>query len=72
MTFSNTDSENLARVAKALERMAAADERRNELLVADAKERRESWAAHEARQAEAIERIAGPREDPWRDAARRG
>lgn len=34
----------LVSIAESQERIADADEKRNELLVADAKERRESWA----------------------------
>jgi hypothetical protein len=34
----------ITRIADALERIAAADERRNELLVEDRDERREKWA----------------------------
>jgi hypothetical protein len=48
--MSNTTLEGWARLAaKALERMAAADEHRNELLVADREERRAAWAASEER-----------------------
>jgi hypothetical protein len=45
------------RIAEALERIAAADEHRNELLVADAAERRASWAESEARQERALEAL---------------
>lgn len=45
------------RIANALERMAAADERRNELLEADRAERRLSWAETERRQDERLRAI---------------
>jgi hypothetical protein len=44
-------------MADALERMATADEHRNELLVADATERRASWAESEARQERALAQL---------------
>ena len=47
----------LSRAVEALERIADADDRRNELLVADAAERRESWARAEERQERALAAI---------------
>jgi hypothetical protein len=47
----------LARVAVALERIADADELRNELLEADRAERRESWEAAELHQDERLRAI---------------
>lgn len=49
--------EALVRAVEALERIAAADERRNELLIAEAQERRESWARSEQETAERFDRI---------------
>ncbi len=46
------------RVAEALERMAAADERRNELLELDQAERRETWLQQRRDTHEALERLA--------------
>jgi hypothetical protein len=56
---SAVDTFNLERIAKAVERSAAADEERNRLLVADQAERRVSWARAEKANAEAIERLVG-------------
>ena len=57
MTFSNTDSENLARIAKALGRMAAADERRNDILEREMVERKAAWSESEERSNAALERL---------------
>lgn len=48
----------IGRLLKALERLAAAEERRNELLEAEAAERRESWAIMRQDSAELAERLA--------------
>lgn len=55
--FTNSDGENLARVATALERLATASEVRNSMILAEAVERREAWARSEAQTAEVVKSI---------------
>lgn len=59
MTFTNTDSENLARIAAALERVARAEEQRNEILRMDRHDRTVSWAKFEQDNAAALKAIVG-------------
>ncbi len=69
MTFSNTDSDNLARIAAAQERQAAAEERRNDIIEREMAERKAAWDQERRDAAERFDRIAPPESpsDPWRD-----
>jgi hypothetical protein len=57
----------LQRLVDAQERIAAADERRNELLEEDQRERRETWAKDRAEQAERWREMNEVAPDPERD-----
>lgn len=71
MTFSNTDSDNLERIARALERQVELEERRNDILLAELAERKAAWEQERRDSAERFDRaFAQPTQvaaDPWRD-----
>lgn len=62
--FSNGDSDNLERIATALERSAIAEERRNELIELGEAARQQAWTESQERERTVLEAIVGQPTSP--------